>query len=151
MKKEKREKGNPLLGGKLIPSWNSNFQQSPSPISSRVSTRFLLVSLSLLDEALIVSDAPLIAEVIFLSRGRRLRDKKEGRASRILPSKDAGPLAFNADASSPLIPHGLPPTAIRSVLGGGAPISRQDPVVAQKDYPSCSRGYSLRSKGLRVG
>lgn len=75
LKKEKREKGNPLLGGKLIPSWNSNFQQSPSPISSRVSTRFLLVSLSLLDEALIVSDAPLIAEVIFLSRGRRLRDK----------------------------------------------------------------------------
>lgn len=69
LKKEKREKGNPLLGGKLIPSWNSNFQQSPSPISFRVSTRFLL------DEALIVSDAPLIAEVIFLSRGRRLRNK----------------------------------------------------------------------------
>lgn len=80
LKKEKREKGNPLLGGKLIPSWNSNFQQSPSPISSRVSTRFLLVSLSLLDEALIVSDAPLIAEVIFLSRGRRLRDKPGERA-----------------------------------------------------------------------
>ena len=104
---------------------------------------------------------------LFIKRSPPSPRTKRERARvhhRIFPSKDAGPLAFNADASFPLIPRDLSPTTIhsrpatfcssrrrrrRSHLSPFVP--RQDPVVAQKDYPSCSRGYSLRSKGLRVG
>lgn len=190
LKKEKREI--PLLSeGKLIPSLveqarisNKVLFDSPSPISFRVSIHFLLLLLLSFSPprssgrpTLIVTDVPLIAEVIFLSKGRHLRLEQRERERvhhRIFPSKDAGPLAFNADASFPLIPRDLSPTTIhsrpatfcssrrrrrnrrrrnrrrrRSHLSPFVP--RQDPVVAQKDYPSCSRGYSLRSKGLRVG
>lgn len=52
-----------------------------------------------------------------------------------MPSKDAGPLAFNADASSPLIPHGLPPTRRpRSVLS------------SEEELPSLDKIQLLRKR-----
>lgn len=115
---------------------------------------------------LIVSDVPLIGEVIFLSKGRHLpRDNKREREGigvhhRILPSKDAGPLAFNADASFPLIPpqrDDHDPFEARNRLSSVTSLSlslslpclsTQDPVVAQKDYPFLFSGLFASFKGI---
>ena len=95
LKKEKREIPLLLSEGKLIPSLveqarisNKVLFDSPSPISFRVSIHFLLLLLLLLSfspprssgrPTLIVTDVPLIAEVIFLSKGRHLRLEQRER------------------------------------------------------------------------
>lgn len=93
LKKEKREIPLLLSEGKLIPSLveqarisNKVLFDSPSPISFRVSIHFLLLLLLSLSPprssgrpTLIVTDVPLIAEVIFLSKGRHLRLEQRER------------------------------------------------------------------------
>lgn len=111
--REKKEWKIPYWFGREVNSLarrtSSNFQQSRLLRFPSFSASIHLLSLSKINR-LIVSDVPLIGEVIFLSKGRHLpRDNEREREGigvhhRILPSKDAGPLAFNADASFPLIP-----------------------------------------------